>query len=558
MIPVTRPNAPGHWLLDLTLGGRTYRIADVDLEVTTAAGELLDYVAGLADLALTIAADGAEPIAIEIGPWRSDSWGELVADGADLAAASATLRRWYEGTSWEVAELVAAGPLVEPEYETPDDPVTFSVDLPRYDRTATVPALTQRIDATTWPVTSSPFQLQPDPAMDGAAYPVVYGRPGKSGSFVWGTLPVDEPGSPAYLAEHGGGAHNYLDSKLIVAGHAVEAAEVYLVKASSGYDRSRSNVQKFTVETGADLRGQVVSFVRRSGYVGRSSRMQWEPGSEFYVAWTDGGGKVDPESGEAFRRLGQVVIDLLLSAGVPVARGRAEAARAQLDRFLVDVAISEPVRPEDWIEAQIGSLLPLLRRETPEGVWYELWRYSATEPDAVIDLVGDPIDESGVDGTPVLQTSPIRFTDLRGVENNVTLRYHRSIGDYRRSLTVRGGVIDATDVAANELGSILASASLARYGERFAELSGDWIVEDSTASAVLTERLAWTSLARRTLTVSGGPDLAWLEPNAVIRYTREQAGIYRQLALVRSVTIGVFSTELAIELLDRPDRRGRV
>lgn len=554
MIPSSRTTAPAHWLLDLVLGGRIYRIADADLEVTTMAGEILDYTAGLADLTITIADNGMEPTAIQIGPWPSDSWGDLVADGADLASATATLRRWWEGSTWNTSELVASGPLVQPEYETADDPVMFSIDLPRYDRTATVPALTQRIDTTTWPVTGT---LQPDPATNGAAYPVIYGRPGKAASFVWGTLPVDEPGSPAYAAELGGGALTYGDSKLVIAGHAVEASEVYLVKASSGYDRSRSNAQLFVVETDADLRGQVVSFVRRAGYVGPNSTMIWDPGSEWYVAWTSGGGKVDPESGGALRRLGQVIIDLLLSAGVPVARGRAEAARAQLDRFLVDVAITDPTRPEDWIEAQIGSLMPLLRRETPEGVWYELWRYGATELDAVVDLVGDPIDESDVDGIPVLQTSPIRFTDLRACENDLTLRYHRSVGDYRRSQTIRGGIVEAADAAANELGSVLAAVSLQRYGQRYVELTADWIVEDGTATLAMLTRLQATALARRTLTLSGGPELAYLEPNAIIRYTRAQAGIYQQLALVRSVTIGMLSTELAIELLDRPDQRGR-
>ena len=201
--------------------------------------------------------------------------------------------------------------------------------------------------------------------------------------------------------------------------------------------------------------------------------------------------------------------------------------------------------------------MPLLRRETPEGVWCELWRYGATELDAVVDLVGDPIDESDVDGIPVLQTSPIRFTDLRACENEVTLRYHRSVGDYRRSQTIRGGIVEAADAAANELGSVLAAVSLQRYGQRYVELTADWIVEDGTATLAMMTRLRATALARRTLTLSGGPELAYLEPNAIIRYTRAQAGIYQQLALVRSVTIGMLSTELAIELLDRPDQRGR-
>lgn len=557
MIPARRTDAPAHWLLDLTIGGLVYRLADTDLEIFSSSGDVFEYMAGLPELSITIGADGMDATAIEIGPWRSDSWAELVQLGADLGAGMALLRRWYEGTVIELAEPFAEGQILEPEYETADDPIAFSIDLPRYDRTATVPTRTGRIDPTTWPITSSPFPLSPDPSMLGAIYPRIYGRPGREASFVWGTLPIDAPATPAYMGEVGLTALTYSDGKLVIAGHTVEATEVYVVKSSGGFDRARQNSQTFTVETGVDLRGQTISFVRRAGYVGSNATMVWDPGATWHVAWSQGGGVVDSESGEALRRLGQVVIDLLVTAGVPVARGRAEAARAQLDRYLVDAAICEPVQPEDWIADQIGSLIPLLRRETPEGVWFEAWRYDATAEDAVAELVGDPPDRATVDGYPVEQVSPFRYTDARSVENDLVLRYLRSQDDYLRTVRLRGDVVDATDAANGEYGSLLAALSQQRYGERQAEITADWIAEDGTAVAALQARLARSALPRRQLTVRGGPELAWLEPNDVVAYTRTECGLERMPALVLAVTLGLLEAELTIELLERPSQRGR-
>lgn len=557
MIPYRRTDAPAHWLLDLMLGGRVYRLADADLEIISSVNGTIEYAAGLPDLAITLGGDGMESLGIQIGPWPGDSWAELAELGADLGSGSALLRRWYEGTLLEQAEAFAQGQILEPEYETADDPIVFSIDLPRYDRTATVPARTERIDETTWPITSSPVPLQPDMAMRGAVYPRVYGRPGRDASFVWGTLAVDAPATPAYMGEIGVSATNYRESKLIIAGHVVEASQIYLVKASSGFERGATNSQLFTVETGEDLRGQTVSFVRRSGFVSLDSSMTWEPGCTWYVAWTEAGGVIDPETGSALRRLGQVLIDLLTAGEVPVARGRAEAARARLDRYLVDAVITEPVTPEDWIESQIGSLIPLLRRETPEGVWYEAWRYDAVDADVVADLVADPPDRATVDGYSVEQVSAFRYTDARAVENDLILRYLRSQDDYGRSVRLRGDVVEVDDAANNEYGSLLAALSQQRYGMRQAELSCDWIADDATAVLALQARLARTALARRVLTVRGGPELAFIEPNDVVRFTRSECGIENLPALVTSVTLGLLDVELVIELLERPSQRGR-
>ena len=195
------------WLCDLSVGGRLFRFSTEAVTVTKSSGEVVEYRAGLGAIEISYA-EGGRPLAIALAGSASDvSWAALVVAGADLESGDATIRRWYEDDVFELSELVAQGKISGAEFGAIDEPITFSIDLPRYDRVATVPGFYERIDATTWPVTTSPFPLTVDVEQFGAVYPRIYGRPGSAASFVWGTLALDSPASPAYMAECGLRAH---------------------------------------------------------------------------------------------------------------------------------------------------------------------------------------------------------------------------------------------------------------------------------------------------------------------------------------------------------------
>jgi len=556
-IPVARAGALAHWLLDLAVGGRVARFSDVDLIVPRGAEDLA-YVSGLGDLAIQL---GASPttVAITLEPYAGAiSWWALVARGSDLASGRASLRLWHEGTDYEDAEVYALGFLVEPEYGADDEEFTFSIDSSRWDRTDSIPPEAQRVDPTTWPVVVTPFPLSADPDTIGAAYPWIYGRPGRGGIDVWGTFFFDAPASPAYVAEWGDGAHIINESRLVVAGHAVGAAQVQITDVSGGYNpgpRPGSSpptiTDTFDVEEYLDLRGQLVSTVKRGS---DQKKVRFIAGNEYWVAWTTGGGRVDPRTGQEIRGAGAVIVDLLDASGTVYDRGRQAAAAERLNALLLDAAISEPVRAEDWIEDQIGSLIPLLRRESTEGVWFELWRWDATAADVEAHLVADTADERTAEGYIVERTSAIRWGDLRNIENDITVNYVRCKQGFARSFRMRP--VASPNVADRELGSLLAQVSASRYGVRPVEFDTDIIAEDSAASFVLSTRIAWKGLARRSFSVEGGPELIGLAPNSVITYTEAAVGIERALALVTEVTIGLDTISATIELLDRPSDRG--
>lgn len=556
-IPVSRSAELAHWLLDLTIGGRVARFADVDLIVPRGTDQLA-YTSGLGDLAIRLGA-GATTVAITLEPYAGAiSWWQLIARGSDPSAGRAELRLWYEGTDYADAEVYALGLVLEPEYGADDEEFTFSIDSSRWDRTDSIPPAAQRVDPTTWPVVTTPYPLSADPDTIGAAYPWIYGRPGRGGIDVWGTFFFDAPASPAYVAEWGDGAHIINESRLVIAGHDVAATQVQITDVSGGYNpgpRPGSSpptiTDTYTVESYLDLRGQRVATVKRGS---DDKRVRFIAGNEYWVAWTTGGGRVDPETDQEIRGAGAVIVDLLTYSGTAYDRGRQAAAAERLNALALDAAITEPVRAEDWIEDQIGSLIPLLRRESTEGVWYELWRWDATAADVDAHLVADPADERSAEGYLVERTSAIRWGDARAVENDITLDYVRCKQGYARSFRLRP--VATPSVADREIGSLLAQVSASRYGVRPVELQTDIIAEDSAATFVLNQRVLWRGLARRTFTVEGGPELIGLGPNSVVSYTEAAVGIERALGLVTEVTINLDSIALTIELLDRPTDRG--
>ena len=557
-MPLTQDNTtrPGHWLLDVEVGGAVYRFADSDQDVT--AGSLTYvYAAGLDDLAVTLG-EGPTTVAITLEPYAGGiSWAEVVSRGADVASGTATLRRWHEGQDRREAIVVATGRVMSPEYGADDEPLTFSFDSSRWDSTETVPPSTALVDPTTWPISLDPSgngdPMGVDPEAIGAAYPWVYGYPGRNASQLWGTIALDASASPAYVAEVSTAAHLYTYGKWVIAGHAVGAATVRITDTSGGYTKYGGTSETLAVTAATDLRGRLVSVIE----IGLGHNIHIVAGNEYWITWdsTGLGGRLDPETGLVMRRAGRVIEDLLQTAGVAYDRGRMAAFRARFDRLLVDCAITEAVRPEDWVDEHFGSLLPLLRREGPEGVWYELWRYDAGPADVEMHLVGDPPDEAESEGVPVLRDGPVRWGDASDVENDITLEYLASRAGYVKSIRMIGDAAPDGDV--NELGSYLCAVSQARYGTRSAVISTDIIADDASAQLALQWRASWKTLARRSIVVYGGPELAALSPNSVVTYGEAALYLDRALALVREVSIGLDEVTLLLELLDRPDRRGR-
>lgn len=544
---VARPHTTraAHWLVDLTIGGVRFYFSDADVDVPFGA-LVVEYDAGALLDEVTLG-DGPTTAKVTIGPGAGGvSWALLAARGANFAAGTATIRMWYEGTDKADAEVLVNGRLVKPTFGTDERPLVFSVDSSQWDTSDTTPGSASRIDETTWPVTSSPYPLYPAPKSYGATYPDVYGYPGRGAFIPWfAETPIDDNVVPAYPAEIGPSAHTYLSSIAIFAGHAVGAAQVSVL------DVSANRLETLDVVIMQDKRGVTVSGFR-ADFAGV---LRILPDHEYWVSIPaiGGGGYVDQDLGSPVRLAGAVLEHKLRRAGVTYDRGRLAVARTRgLDRLRLDFVDSEPSKPEDWVAGHLGALVPLLRREGPDGVWWELWRYDATAADAELHLNGD---SEALFGVAVNREGDPEWGDTTKVANDITLRYLKTRSGYAKTLRLVG--VAEPVVANGELGSYLCAVSLATYGPRPLVITTDILADDSDATTALAIIAAERCLSRRSIVISGGPELGVLAPNSVVTYS--EAGLYLDHvpALVTSVSRGLLEVGATLELLERPDRRGR-
>lgn len=547
-----------HWLLEVVIGGRTYRWADVALTVTRLDGTVLDFAGygSLADLEVQIG-EGPVNVALDLPGQTPDGldWCDVVQTGVDLAAGSAQLARWTEATAYEQRRQVVVGRVCNPEYGTAEEPLSISIERAPWDETATVPPASQKFSERTWPITSPGPVV--DPAVYGVCYPWVFGYPGREGNgLIFGTLSFETPATPAYIGETAfGTGTGWRSNKLVIAGHAVKATSVRITDVSGGYGRIDPSTdlvaETLPVLSTKDLLGQTVAYIDLNAATVIAAR----PGNEYWTSWysTTGGGHEDATGQGVMRGAGDIIEYLLGYAGVPVDHGRMAAAKARLNSLLLDVAITEPTRPQDWIESEIGDLVPLLRRESAEGLWYELANYEPSERDVRAHLVSQTNVLNDAAGVPCTRDTRLKYSDPARVENELTIRYcPRHGGEFCRTVTYSGKA--APVVASGERGSWLLGVSATRYGSRPRTIEARAIADAASANRVGVLRAEAYALPFRTVGVTVDGDFEGA-PNDIVQFSDVELGIARVLARVASTTLRLTGDSFALELLDDPGRR---
>ncbi len=545
-----------HWLLECSVGGRVYRWSDEALTVTSNSGTVLDFhcLGELAELVVSVG-EGPITVAVDLPPETPDGvyWASIVQGGVDIAAGTASLSRWTEGTVYELRKQVCSGRITNPEYGGPQDPLSISIERAPWDETVTIPPIAQRFTESTWPVTT-PGPVA-DPSVRDISYPWVFGFPGREGNgLLWGTMTFEVPATPAYLGEVSSG-NGWRANKLIIAGHTVAATEVRVTDVSGGYGRIDAVNDRLSetlpVLSMVDLLGQTVSYVNLTAADVISARA----GNEYWISWwsTTGGGMYDSTRTAAMRGLGDITEFVLRYAGIPINRGKQAAAKARLNTILVDCAITRPVRPQDWIEQTFFDSLPMLRRESVEGIWYELINHEPTVGDVVGHLVAQTYSSSDADGVPVVRDGRVKYSDVGKVENEISLRYcPRHGGEFCKHLTYTGAADPDTD--AFERGSWILAISQTRYGIRPKTIDVPYIADAASANRIGSIRSAAYGLPKRMINVVADGDFE-CEPNSIVYYSDVDLGIYKQFARVASTSLGLKGDSFALELFDSPVHR---
>lgn len=524
------------WLFTMEWAGHTIRLCDDEVDVDTDDGRVLHYEAGLGDIEVTeafplisssavgqISVPIASPFPVAVNVPR------LVAMGHDLASARGELSRWVEGSTWESRRIVLTGALSDPEYETKDSPVNFSLESLVWRDTALIAGPLSKVLGVTWAHADSL-----DVKWLNVSYPIVFGRPGRVSTRV---APLGRiSGSQGVWVDYRRGtplSPNHTNIMLVIAGHHVGVTRVI-----AATDAAPAGV-RLIVRNGLDELGNPVAWVPffatfngvygvddkdynvghgpytftttdtdgttaygiGAGAAALDSFNDSAAPAEVSISWLD---ELDPEAGglEANGRLvreaGDVLSLILGRTTAPLDRGRITAINPALARFRFDGVIPRPheYAPWKWLQESILPLLPIAIVSGSAGMYWLMWRPSATRADATIHF--------NLDSDPEIERlGPIRYNAQDRV-NLLTLEYAYSYRTktYATSVTLGAVPGDAPDGAGVHTFRTHPLCALSRARtERTMEwrLQSPFVYEDATAWAIVEAQAAIRCLPTREL-----------------------------------------------------------
>lgn len=498
------------WLLDLELGGRTYRLATSTVAVDDADGHAWRYEAGLTTPEVTYSVEdgpSGKSVALEChGP----DWPALRLQGVDFALGRAKLRRWKPGQTLEEAEVHAAGPVLDPQWRLANDPFVFTLEAPPWGEGRRVVPESYAITRKTWPTGTdalSPDTFVTDPQVVGALPAVVWGTPGDIyhlgtadtspaeeavegppisptvRSFAWAEL---AEGSPALLAQWTRFAIPMLSSRLVIARHPVVADKVII------WDQSDKRWDEFEVKHGLDNQGQIFAYV---DWLPGGKHVRPVLGHEYWCVWlSDYGGGLRGSDGGTLTGLGDLLVWMLAEMGGSVSLARQKAAREVLNRYRTQGVVNTDVTIWDWVKAEILPLFPVGYVEQGEGGYLALRPMRPRKADRV-DTLSPRRDGLDVVGDPKQDTS--------NVANHLVLRYAPGPSGPTKTAVLT----DSTSTDRSErYDPWCARSQASRLGRRPRTWTSNVIVEDETAWAVLRDQARWLATPREDVFLETGSD----------------------------------------------------
>lgn len=495
---------------------------------------------------------------------------DVAAIPGGISGATAELSRWTPGTDLSARRVVLRGRVRDPEYGEMGEPTGMTIEDQPWQRSAILPTARQRVDGVTWP--DSILDLQE--AHLGAAYPIVFGRPGAKSD---GTRASATPARWVWHAPvipGGAGYSRYVGMILVIAGHHVNAERVYvhLDEYPTGF--------RVPVFNGTDGRGSPIAFVPWYATIsGTDEPYDYDPAGtytdslvdfdgdptyglgsldtlpdgtavsaltktssqpQFWVSWDDEeslsqGGMV--EGGRLVREAGDVLAWILRRMG-GVDAGSVAAAAPFLRGFRLDFGIYSAADLWEVVQAHLLPILPISITSGPDGLRLAVWRWDATAAEAVAEL------EAGVEVERVSAVAE----DSGSLCNRFRLQFSRAArtSRYTEEARLDGDPYDADDP--DHEPSEVCRRSAARYGEtEELLLQSDVLYDRATARLVLRHLAAARALPRLRVRYLVAERLAaQLRPGAVVTVTDARLGWSRRVWLVEEVIVRSGTVEIGL------------
>jgi hypothetical protein len=496
-----------YWLLEFTYASVTHRLSRQVIEVYDKVNDKwLQYEGGILndiewEEAIDLFSDSAAPVSVPLSLLLPVDVAELVAMGHDLSAAYGELSQIIEGDTYDKRRIVLRGRASDPQYGGDGEPITFSLEANTFEDKALIPAPSQVISLSTWPLAGEDSL--------GLAYPFVFGRQPTSG--------VGNVGfAPAYLIDP-----TPASEKVIIAGHETQA-----VTCTVSCDTTPAGLL-LPIVYAADGLGQFCSTVD-------ISTLPFTAGDSFQSRFQTGstGGHWNKERTAVLEGGGDLLEYLLLQSTLvtdfSIDLGRIAAAKPYLNRYKFAGYIAEGVSPWEFIQANLLPLLPCSVAMGPGGVYVIPWKYDAIALDAV-----DRWD-AGTDPTIEREGSVSYEGSRKDMINDFKLRYAISNRTGTSNGCVRlSAVRDASDPYSAE--NVFCRQSQARYGVRSEEQETTIVYDDATAGAILQWWSRAKSIPMRIVKYLVPQEKAWLERGNVVVLTDPELAFEETVCLIDSI-----------------------
>lgn len=515
--PTDLTNARPVWCLNLSWGGKVFRLAEELVDITLPDASEVTYVDALSTV------DWVDEIARE-GIQESNSVPLAVfLDGTDIAEQIARARP-LSTVSGELFMVLVdritgdskqtyaqrfrylTGRLVGAQYADPDghpSMLSFNLEDSAGADSSLILDSEAAINPTTWSTADS--------ELEGKVYPLIIGQPGLYRRATG--VAVGTSGSPAYVLTRSGDDAQ----KLLIAGHEVVATTILI------YDEAGEG-QTFNVTGEQDGLGRVCSVVDVSGATGSFDLTD----TQFWASWTTGGGIRSPFSTSAVSGLGDVCALLLLRTSLRVDFQKWIAEGDLLNRVKIDTYVNEPtLTPWSFVTRLLDSMLVEVR-SGPDGLYPQARMLDQASAEGVTTLTEDE-DLEAVSGV----TNRSRISEII---NQTTIRFAQraKTGDYRRNVIVTPEPNSADPEAFSDEYAVI---SVNRWSTdpvnpiiQAESIELDFIYDDTTAALIARERVRVQGIGYSTRDYIGDYPLGYLSPGDTFRFDSES--LYRTGMLV--------------------------
>jgi hypothetical protein len=370
--------------------------------------------------------------------------------------------------------VIMSGMVSEPEYGREGEPVSLTVSDDPYNDRGLVPAL----------VVADPAVGFSEDTDAGATIPLVFGRPA-----LW----IDTNGHTRSRA----GSPARVSSRYEVTNDAWEltiADAMVDGMTHAGIIDSKGNRERFGVVAGAN--NSVVMDISGASVIGKDLE-----NAPYYVDYQDW--LTFPYARGRDGRAGELIAFLLSRSTLTIDWGRFDAARSELNQYLLAGYFDSPASPWQLINDHLNPILPISWLSGVDGIYPIAWDLTAA-PTAQIK------NESRV--------SPVTYEgDAGDIVNQIIIKYTRAAHNdtYRQQTTLR-----------DEL-------SIANYGEASETITCDVCSDKATAYRIARHILATRAWVHRAVTyeMENPPAVG-----SIVSVTDDDLSLTNHDAIVRGVT----------------------